>query len=73
MSREQIKYLGINITDRYLTVTFTLGVQAAKRVHEVKVPVEHLVQASVAEVLHQTIARNLKAYWEDGATPLFDQ
>lgn len=73
MSRAGIEYQGVSITDKYLTVTFTLGLQAAKRIHEVKVPIEHLIQASVTEVLHQAVARNLKAYWEDGAVPLFDQ
>lgn len=72
MSRERIEYQGVCVTDKYLTVTFTLGEQRAKRVHEVKVPVDHLVQAAVGEVLNQAVARNLKAYWESGATPLFD-
>lgn len=72
MSRDRIEYQGVSITEKYLTVTFTLGEQAAKRVHEVKVPVDHLVQATVGEVLNQAVARNLKAYWEQGAVPLFE-
>lgn len=68
--KQQIEYQGVTVTDRYLTVTFTIGEQRARRVHNVKVPVEHLVQASVAEVINQAVARNLRAYWEAGAEPL---
>lgn len=71
MPSEKIRYEGVTVTEKYLTVTFTLGDQRARRVHDVKVPVEHLVTACVAEVINKSVARSLKAYWEEGEVPLF--
>lgn len=57
---------GVNWTEKYLTVSFTIGQGAAKRFRHVKVPMEDLLRAGVAVGLNQVEAKRLKAYWEAG-------
>jgi hypothetical protein len=70
MTGAGVVYEGINVTDKYLTVSFTLGYGAAKRFREVKVPVSDLLSPAVWHALNHCEAQRLRAYWEDGVRPL---
>lgn len=66
MSDYSTSYEGVNWTDKYLTVSFTIGQGAAKRFRSVKVPMEDLLRAGVSIGLNRVEAARLQAYWEAG-------
>lgn len=70
MSGAGVVYEGITVTDKYLTVSFTLGYGAAKRFREVKVPMKDMLDPSVWEALNHAEAARLRAHWEAGSRPL---
>lgn len=66
MSDYEGTYEGVNWTDKYLTVSFTVGQGAAKRFRHVKVPMEDLLKAGVLIGLNRVEAKRLQAYWDAG-------
>lgn len=72
MSDYQGQYEGVNWTDQYLTVSFTVGNGAAKRFRHVKVPMKDLLAAGVMVGLNRVESRRLQAYWDAGQPHLDD-
>ena len=62
---------GVAWTDRNLVVTFTIGEQRARRVHELRIPLVLLLDPGFWDKLNSAEARRLKRAWEEtGDTPL---
>lgn len=70
MSQQQVRFEGVAVTDRYLTVYLTVGDRLAKRVREVKVPVAALLDVDVVPMINAEASRRLKVLWEQQAEPL---
>lgn len=68
MAKQQVGFEGVTMTAQYLTVHFTVGQKAAKRLEMVKVPWSALVDTKIHEHLNAAEVRRLKAAWE-GAQP----
>ena len=66
MSGYSTNYEGINWTEKYLTVSFTIGEGAAKRFRVVKVPMDDLLKAGLSIGLNKLEAKRLQAYWDAG-------
>lgn len=64
MTQQAVRFEGVVVTDRYLTVYLTIGDRLAKRVREVKVPVSALLDADVVPMVNAEAARRLKTLWE---------
>lgn len=65
MTATTVRYSGLTVTEKYLTVHFTIGETAAKRFHQVKVSVAVLesMDAFIA-ALHKAAARRLREHWD---------
>lgn len=63
-------YEGCNWTEKYLTVTFTVGQGAAKRFRYVKVPIADLCDATFLECINANESKRLRRMWEQGQAPL---
>lgn len=63
-------YEGISWTDKYLTVSFTVGQGAAKRFRYVKVPMEHLLDAGLTKGLERIEEKRFRDHWAAGQPPL---
>lgn len=70
MSEQRVRFEGVAVTGRYLTVYLTIGDRAAKRVREVKVPVGALLDVEVVPMINAEASRRLKVLWEREAEPL---
>lgn len=63
MAKQRVNLEGVTMTGQYLTVHFTIGTQAAKRLHAVKVPWKDLLDTDVHEHLNRAEVARLKAAW----------
>lgn len=70
MAEQRVRFEGVAASDRYLTVYFTVGDRAAKRIREVKVPVGELLDADPGPMLNAEASRRLKVLWEQRQDPL---
>lgn len=64
MAQQTVRYEGVAVTERYLTVYLSIGDRLAKRVREVKVPVSALLDVDVVPVVNAEASRRLKLLWE---------
>lgn len=70
MPRLKTNLQGVAWTDRALVVTFTLGELHARRVHDIRIPLELLLDPGFWEKLDKAEARRLRRAWEgDDALP----
>lgn len=64
MAQQTVRYEGVAVTERYLTVYLSIGDRLAKRVREVKVPVSALLDADVVPMINAEASRRLRTLWE---------
>lgn len=69
-SEQRVRFEGVTATEQYVTVYFTVGDRAAKRVREVKVPYGDLLDADVTSGVDREARRRLSALWEASAETL---
>lgn len=65
MSEQRVRFEGVAVSDKYVTVFFTIGDRLAKRVREVKVPYGDLLDEGAVDGINREAVRRLKALWED--------
>lgn len=70
MSQQPVRYEGLAVTEKYLTVYFTIGDRLAKRVREVKVPASSLLDADVVPMINAEASHRLKVLWKGRDDPL---
>lgn len=63
MAKRQVKLEGITTTGLYMTVHFTTGERAAKRVEQIRIPWEALLGAEVWRYLDKAEAKRLRQHW----------
>ena len=61
----KLNLVGVSWTDRALVVTFTVGEVRARRVHELRIPLELLCDPEFWMKLNRAEARRLKRAWGD--------
>lgn len=65
MSEQRVRFEGVAVSDKYVTVFFTIGDRLAKRVREVKVPYGDLLDEGAVDGINREAVRRLKLLWED--------
>jgi hypothetical protein len=57
------EYIGVSVTETYLTVSFACGARGARRLAEVKVPLLDLDQELIWKLMDKAVARRLIEMW----------
>lgn len=63
MPKQAVRLEGVTATGLYLTVHFTVGERAAKRLQNVKIPWDALLAIDVWQYLDKAEAKRLRAHW----------
>lgn len=64
MSEQRVRFEGVSCTSEYVTVYFTIGDRLAKRVREVKISPEALLDADVAPLIDTAARKRLSVLWD---------
>jgi hypothetical protein len=69
-----IKFEGLRINAKYLSVHFVEEVGNSRRFKTVRVPVEALIDDEILYVMYRAAAKSLRLAWEDDGEviPLFE-
>lgn len=70
MAKRQVNLEGVTMTGQYLTIHFTTGDRAAKRLEQVKVPWGRLLDTPIYEHLNRAEVIRLKTSWEGAQAEL---
>lgn len=63
MAKRSVRLEGVTMTGLYLTIHFTTGERAARRLESVKVPWGDLLDTQVHEHLNRAEVARLKRHW----------
>lgn len=63
MPKRAVRLEGVTMTGQYLTVHFTTGDRAARRLETVKVPWGSLLDTKIHEHLNRAEVERLKLHW----------
>lgn len=69
-SEQKVRFEGVVASEACVTVYFTVGDRAAKRVRAVRVPYADLFDAEVVQGVNKEAARRLQSLWEATAETL---
>lgn len=64
MSEQRVRFEGVSVSKEYVTVYFTIGDRLAKRVREIKISPEALLDAEVGPMINAAAVKRLKVVWE---------